>query len=161
MAIVTCPQCGTSLSDTDTACPKCGYLVKKAGRGRALYAITGIVAIIAIALIVLVTIQPLPTSLSFPFHEVTTTSLAHPETPVCTIVIESDRITGNQIELRYKTGDCPVTELAVFINNKEHGTLNPQAGSSATFQGNAGTNTVMVIARFSNGSSGVVYQKLL
>lgn len=161
MARGTCPQCGATLSDTDTGCPKCRYPVKKAGKLRGIYMITGIVAIIAIAIIALVTILPVPVPLSVPFLGVTTTPLAHPAAPVCTIVIESDRITGNQIELRYKTGDCPVTELAVFINNKEHGTLNPQAGSSATFQGTAGTNTVLVVAKFSNGSSGVVYQKLL
>jgi uncharacterized membrane protein YvbJ len=34
MAIVSCPECGASISDTAAACPNCGYALDAAARER-------------------------------------------------------------------------------------------------------------------------------
>lgn len=128
---------------------------------KAIFALVAGIAIVLAALGVIFLANPVSPQFSLPFQESPSKAPESPEAPVCTLVIESDRIAGNQIELRYVTGDCPVTELAVYINNKMHGTLNQQAGSSATFQGNSGSNTVVVVASFPNGSTAEVYHKLL
>ena len=128
---------------------------------KAIFALIAGIIIIVIAFAIMFMTNPASPQFSFPFQESPSKTTEDPQAPVCTIVIESDRIAGNQIELRYITGDCPVTELVVYINNKMHGTLNQQAGSSATFQGNSGSNTVVVVASFPNGSTAEVYHKLL
>lgn len=33
MAMIICPMCGKEFSDKATACPQCGYVSEKKGRG--------------------------------------------------------------------------------------------------------------------------------
>ena len=51
-----------------------------------------------------------------------------------------------------------VTELRVSVNGAQKGLLDASPGSSGTFAGTSGSNSVMGVAKFANGVKSAVYQ---
>ena len=53
MALITCPECGKEISSTTSACPHCGYTLKKQKPPQVLIAVIAVVAIIIVVAVVL------------------------------------------------------------------------------------------------------------
>jgi hypothetical protein len=54
-----------------------------------------------------------------------------------------------------------ITGLMVSVNGEQKGMLGASPGASGTFTGTSGSNSVMVVARFTNGAESVLYQGLI
>jgi hypothetical protein len=51
-----------------------------------------------------------------------------------------------------------ITELRVSVNGAQKGTLEASPGVSGTYAGTSATNSVAVVAKFTNGAEDVGYQ---
>lgn len=49
MALITCPECGKEISDTNTKCPFCGFIFKKETKRKALLIILIAVVVCIVA----------------------------------------------------------------------------------------------------------------
>jgi len=126
--------------------------------------IVGIVLlVILIAALFLSSPSPQPIPLPSPAI-ISSTDFVAPtaqQPPSCTIAINGQKVPPSSIQLQVMANTCipgDVTELRVSVNGAQKGMLDARPGASGTFAGMSGSNSVMVVAKFSNGAESVVYQ---
>jgi hypothetical protein len=125
--------------------------------------VAGIIGVIILVVAgILLLPPPQPASQSLPRVTIPPTVAAvQAATPPCTIAITGRKNPPGKIQLQVMTSTCfagDITELRVSVNGQQKGTLGASPGSTGTFDGASGTNTVVVAAKFANGAESVVYQ---
>jgi hypothetical protein len=84
-----------------------------------------------------------------------------PQPPSCTVAISGQKVPPSSVQLQVMANTCftgDITALRVSVNGAQEGLLDTRPGAGATFAGTSGTNSVTVVATFSNGAESVVYQ---
>lgn len=87
-----------------------------------------------------------------------------PQPPSCTVAINGQKMPPSSIHLQVMANTCmpgDVTELRVSVNGAQKGMLDASPGSSGTFAGMSGSNSVTVVVKFANGAESVVYYGLV
>jgi hypothetical protein len=122
-----------------------------------------IIVVILIAAVLLMSPAPQPVNIPDPVITAppTKTVVSSPSAPACMIAITGSKVPPLSVMLRVMTNQCSagdISELRVSVNGAQKGTLGSGAGASGTFAGTSGTNTVIVVAKYTNGAEGIVYQ---
>ena len=84
-----------------------------------------------------------------------------PQPPSCTAAINGQKVPPSSVHLQVMATTCipgDDTELRVSVNGAQKGMLDASPGTSGTFAGTSGGDSVTVVAKFGNGAEGVVYQ---
>ena len=164
MAKKTCPHCGASIESNRTVCPNCRAVLQEKSSLTPYLIVGGIIAVIIIiaAVLLLLPASP-PTPLPNPQITVPPTKVAEVSSspPVCTIAIVGSKVPPSSVQLRVMTNTCPagdVAELRVSVNGVQKETLGTTAGASKTFPATSGTNSVIVVAKYTSGAESVVFQ---
>ncbi len=164
MAKKTCPHCGTSMESSRTICPVCRMVLTEKSSLSPRLLIGGIIVVVVIVAAVLLMGQsPQPATIPNPAITVppTKADAPAPAEPACTIAVAGTKVPPSQIQLEVMTNQCSagdISELSVSINGAQTGTMGASPGTSKTFAGTSGTNTVIVVAKFASGADRVVYE---
>jgi hypothetical protein len=122
--------------------------------------IIGVIILVVAILLLLPAQQPTPPTPPPPTVPPTVAPVKG-ATPPCTIAITGRKNPPAKIQLQVMTSTCSageITELRVSVNGQQKGILGASPGSSGTFDGTSGTNSVVVAAKFANGAESVVFQ---
>jgi hypothetical protein len=163
MAKISCPHCGALVDSGRGVCPNCRAVIQKKSPLTPYLIVAGIIGVI-ILVVAVILLLPAPQSAPQPLPQVTvppTAAAVQAASPPCTIAITGRKNPPAKIQLQVMTSTCSASEIAelrVSVNGVQKGTLGSGPGSSATFDGTSGTNTIIVAAKFANGAESVVYQ---
>jgi hypothetical protein len=155
-----------SCNNISTLPDKTGQIMTK--RSRLPWLIIGGIILLVIIIAALFLFSPSPQQVTLP----ATTGISAtdfvaptaPQPPSCTVAISSQKVPPSSVRLQVMANTCitgDITALRVSVNGAQKGMLDASPGTGATFTGTSGTNTVSVVARFSNGAESVVYQGLV
>jgi hypothetical protein len=163
MAKITCPHCGAYVDSSRSFCPNCRGAIQKKSSLTPYLIVAGIIGVI-ILVVAVILLLPAPQPAPQPLPQVTippTAVAVKAASPSCTIAITGKKNPAGKIQLQVMTSTCSakeITELRVSVNGQQKGTLSSSPGSSGTFDGTSGSNSVVVAATFANGAESVVYQ---
>lgn len=177
--MLTCQKCGSKYPEWQKSCPQCGNPSGTGSQERnepvkpgnspavKMYLIAGLIIVIAIIAVVafFMSTPPAPTPPPVP---VTTTPMvkaaeARPMPPSPPPALTASR-SGNKITISAMAGSTlpDVETFTVTLNGAAvPKTLGTTAGSSVIVDAAAGSNTVVVTARYKNGAEMVVLNKVL
>jgi len=83
--------------------------------------------------------------------------------PGCTIAISGTKVPPSTIQLQVMTSTCmsgDVSELRVSVNGVQKGLLGSNTGTTGTFPGTTGKDSVIVVVKYANGVENVIYQNM-
>jgi hypothetical protein len=135
-----------------------------AKRSRLPWLIIGGIIILVIIVAALFLISPSSQPIKIPAPAIISpTDFVAPTAPQpssCTVAINGQKVPPSSIQLEVIANTCSageIAELTVSVNGAQKGKLDASPGASGTFAGTSGTNSVTVVAKFTNGSEKVVY----
>jgi hypothetical protein len=166
MALRQCPGCGKQMPDwaRDT-CPACGTNIRKRKNSLVPFMAVGSIAVILIIVIAALFMMPSPSQLSPPTPNPTITPTI-PEPPMGNIAVTAVRQAASNIVFTFNGGTASVdiADFTINLNGAVQPTrLGGTTGASISIKstGTPGSDHVVVVANFKNGSQKVVLDKMV